>query len=148
MATPDTTAQVTLRLERTLAAPPERVFAAWTQAEALSRWFGPTDQYRCIVHACDPRPGGRYRIEMRHSGGNAHIVGGEYREVVPHAKLVFTWAWETGVAPGETLVTVRLEPEGAGTKLTLVHERFPNAEVCEKHRQGWTGSLARLPEAV
>lgn len=148
MAAPDSASQVTLRIERTLAAPPERVFAAWTKAEALSRWFGPTPEHDCIVHACDPRPGGRYRLEMRHSGGNAHIVRGEYREVEPHSKLVFTWSWEKGGTPGETLVTVRLAPEGTGTRLTIVHERFANSVDCDRHRDGWNGSLARLPDAL
>jgi uncharacterized protein YndB with AHSA1/START domain len=76
------------------------------------------------------------------------VVAGVYREVEPPSKLVFSWAWETPTSPGETLVTLRLEPEGAGTRLLLVHERFPNAEECEKHRKGWTGSLERLPEVV
>ena len=81
MANPTTGAGFALSVERTIAAPPERVFDAFTQAQQLARWFGPTNEYGITVHALEARTGGRYRIEMRHSGGNVHVVAGVYEEV-------------------------------------------------------------------
>lgn len=147
MATPDTRPETTLRIERTLAAPREKVFEAWTRPEALTRWFAPGTM-TCRVHALELRPGGAYRIEMCDAGGRPNIVGGVYREIVPPSRLVFTWAWEAGPGPGETLVTIELHDEGGRTRLVLTHERFPNAEARDKHDQGWAGCLANLASAL
>ncbi len=144
METPKVAADVTLRLERRIAAPPERVFAAWTTPEVLSRWFSPSPEYSVHVHQLDLRVGGAYRIEMRHTGGNAHVAYGTYREITAPRRLSFTWRWENDPAVPETLVTVLVTPDGAGTKLEFLHERFADAEQRDKHNQGWTGCLARL----
>ena len=144
MATPEVRPETTLRLERTIAAPREKVFAAWTQAEAVVRWFAPGAAYRCAVPVLEPRPGGVYRIEMAHSGGNVHFVGGVYREVVPPSRLVFTWGWEKNPERGETLVTVELFEDGPRTRLVLTHELFPSVEVRDSHATGWTGGLDHL----
>jgi uncharacterized protein YndB with AHSA1/START domain len=144
MATPEVRPDTTLRLERTIAAPREKVFAAWTQAETVVRWFAPGDAYTCFVHALEPRVGGAYRIEMRHSGGNQHFVGGVYREVTAPSRLVFTWAWEKSPERGETRVTVELHDEGGRTRLVLTHELFPTAEVRDSHNAGWTGGLDKM----
>ena len=133
-----------LTLERAIAAPPERVFDAFTQAETLSRWFAPTDQYTCTVHECDARPGGRYRIEIRHTGGNVHIVHGIYEEVARPHRLAFSFAWENRPADGTSRVTVQLQQAGAGTRLVLTQEQLPSTEVRDAHVGGWNGSLDKL----
>ena len=148
MATPRIQSESTLRLERTFTSPPAKVFAAWTSAEALSRWFAPTDDYACAVAPFEPRTGGRYRVEMRHKGGAVHPVSGRYLEVVPPSRLVFTWAWEDRPEEGEQLVTVEFQPDGAGTRLVLTHERFPNASSRDRHAEGWEGCLGRLARIV
>ena len=148
METPKVGADITLRIERQIAAPPEKVFAAWTTAEALSRWFSPTADYTVHVHALELRPGGRYRIEMRHKGGAASFCSGTYRVITAPSRLVFTWVWEDRPGMLETLVTVTIQPDGAGSLLVLLHERFADAEDRDKHNQGWTGCLARLPVAI
>jgi uncharacterized protein YndB with AHSA1/START domain len=84
----------TFRLQRVLPHSQEVVFDAWTQAEALSGWFAPTDEYTTIIHALDVRPGGEYRIEMRHVSGAASVVVGRYVEVRRPGRLVFTWRWQ------------------------------------------------------
>jgi len=144
MATPDTRPETTLRLERTFAAPREKVYAAWTTPEALTRWFGPSDDYTIVVDPFEPRPGGRYRIEMRHKGGAVHPITGVYQQLTPPSKLVFTWKWEDAPERGDTLVTVELFEDGTGTRLVLTHERFPDVPVREAHDKGWTASLDRL----
>lgn len=144
MDTSKAAAEVTLRLERTIAATPDQVFRAWTEAEAMKQWYAPESTSTTIVHAIEPRVGGRHRVEMRGPDGVSHIVGGTFKEVDRPRKLVFSWAWEGERATGETLVTVLLSPEGKGTKLVLLHERFPSGEVRDKHQQGWNGCLERL----
>ena len=84
-----------LTLKRHYAAPIERVYRAWTDPEALKRWFGPSDEGHILVSETNPTVGGRYRIVMEMPSGEQHRVGGIYRELVPNEKLVFTWAWES-----------------------------------------------------
>ncbi len=97
-----------LTLKRHYAAPIERVYRAWTDPEALKRWFGPSDEGRILVSETNPTVGGRYRIVMEMPSGEQHRVGGIYRELVPNEKLVFTWAWES-TPERESLVTVRTQ---------------------------------------
>lgn len=144
MAASDAQSGIALRIERTYDAPPERVFDAWTRADAVAKWFTPSADYQAVVTALDARVGGRYRVEMRHSGGNIHVVTGVYREVAPPARLVMTWAWEGQEALGHTVVTVELTPLGSGTRLVLVHERFPSEAARAEHEKGWTGCLKQL----
>ena len=144
MATSQPGTGFALTLERAIAAPPERVFDAFTQAETLGRWFGPSDQYACTVHECDARPGGRYRIEMRHTGGNVHTAFGTYDEVVRPSKLVFSFAWVNMPERGDSRVTVKFEPAGTGTRLVLFQEQLPSAEMREAHTAGWNGCLEKL----
>jgi uncharacterized protein YndB with AHSA1/START domain len=147
MATPNTSTELTLRLERAIAAPPAKVFEAWTRAEALTRWFSPGADYKTVVHAIEPNVGGKYRIEMQRPAGGSSFVAGTFREVAAPGRLVFTWQWENESSP-ETLVTVSIQPDGTGSKLVLMHERFTSTEDRDKHNQGWTGCLNRLPQAV
>lgn len=138
-----TTTDLTLEVRRTLPAPPERVFAAWTQAEALTHWFAPTAEITTVVHELDVQVGGRYRIEMRAPDGARHIAVGRYTAMDPPRRLAFTWAWEG--KDEETLVDIALEPVGAAsTELVLTHTRFLTAASRDGHGQGWDACLARL----
>ncbi len=144
---PAVTANI-VRLEREIAASPEKVFEAFTRAATLSRWFAPGDDFGCTVHELDVRPGGRYRVEMRPPNGEVHIVSGAYEAVERPKRLVFSWAWEDKPADGVSRVTVLIEPGGRGTKLALIHEQLPTAEAREAHSKGWTGCLDRLARAL
>ena len=137
----------TLRLERTFAAPRERVFRAWTDAAELSRWFAPTDEHTTKVIALDVRVGGRYRVKMHSPGGKVYTVVGTFREVRPPEKLVFTWAWE-GKDMGETLVTLEFHDRKGSTDLVLTHELFPTQELRDEYNKGWDGCLSRLAKLV
>jgi len=144
MANPTTGTGFTLAVERTIAAPRERVFDAFTQAQQLARWLGPTDEYTITVHALEPRAGGRYRVEMRHSGGNVHTVGGIYEEVSRPDRIVFSWTWEERPELGDTRITVSFEAKGAGTHVRLVQEQLPTVESREAHAHGWNGCFDKL----
>ena len=144
MAKPVTTTGFALRLERTIAATPERVFEAFTQAEKLARWFGPTDEYASVVHTLDARPGGRFRIEMRSPSGVSSIAFGTYEEVTRPSRLVFSWTWEDKPEHQTSRVTVIIEPKGTSTNLVLVQEQLPSDESVAAHTKGWTSCLDRL----
>lgn len=131
-----------LTIKRRFNAPPEKVFAAWTDPEKLKRWMGP-GEVATVLAESDARSGGRYRIVMRAPNGEEHDVGGVYREVVPNEKLVFTWAWKS-TPERESLVTVTFKPDGTGTLMTLLHEQFFDADARDRHQGGWNGALDKL----
>ena len=139
---PSQTVKPSLTLKRRLNAPPEKVYAAWTDPTQLVRWFGP-DSGKVTKADIDARVGGRYLIEFDTEDGDHHAVGGEYREVVPNQKLAFTWAWRT-MPERESFVTVLIKSEGAGCILTLIHEQFADEPARDRHEWGWTGALTKL----
>ena len=131
-----------LTLKRRLNAPPQTVYAAWTDPEKILKWFGP-DSGPVEEAFTDVRVGGRYAVTFSTEDGEQHHVSGIYREVVPNQKLVFTWAWRT-MPERESLVTVLIKPDGAGSILTLIHEQFFDEPARDRHREGWTGCLGKL----
>ena len=92
-----------LTLKRRLDAPPQKVYAAWTDPKKILKWFGP-DSGPVKDAATDVRAGGHYAITFSTEDGEEHHVSGVYREVVPEQKLVFTWAWRS-TPERESLVT-------------------------------------------
>ena len=140
---------VQLKITRTFAVPRERVFAAWTDPEQLAQWFGPVG-YRAEVLEMDLRAGGRYRIGFRQETATeleSHVFG-TFIEVVQPERLRYTWVWEEQDAFPDTVVTVEFIDKGDETEVALSHERFPNAEECERHREGWTSTLTKLPQLL
>src|SRR5687768_10757369 len=113
-----------ISVRRWLRARRELVFEAWTRPELMTRWFFPGEAWRAEIEA-DPRVGGRYRIDMRDHQGALHQQFGEYREVVPVSRLVFTWSCpELEVV--DSVVTVELEERDGGTELILTHQLPPD----------------------
>jgi uncharacterized protein YndB with AHSA1/START domain len=141
-----TATKPSLTIKRRLKASPSKVFAAWTDPEQVKMWMGP-GEVKALHAECDVRVGGRYRWLMQSPGGEEHDVGGVYREVVANEKLVFTWAWKT-TPERESLVTVLLKPDGAGTLLTLTHEQFVDEEARDRHQGGWNGALDKMEKLV
>jgi uncharacterized protein YndB with AHSA1/START domain len=136
-------AKPSLTIKRRLNAPPEKVFAAWTDPEKLKLWMGPGEVTTVLCEA-DARVGGHYRIVMRRPGGDEDFdVGGTYREVVPNEKLAFTWAWKS-TPEHESLVTVTFKNDGSGTLMTLIHEQFFDEDARDRHNSGWNGALVKL----
>ncbi len=132
----------TLNITEHFAAPLARVFAAWTDASNLQRWFGPDDMQVPEVLA-DVRPGGRYKIVLQEANGQQHIVIGEYRDVVPNERLAFTWQWEGSEAV--TLVEIAFKAIDANhTELSLMHTQFDTADARDMHGKGWRACLASL----
>ncbi|WP_431284093.1 SRPBCC family protein [Humitalea sp. 24SJ18S-53] len=137
-----TTVIPSVTLVRRLRAPPSRVFAAWTDAATLATWFGP-HHTRAEEAEVDAQPGGHFRVALREDNGARHEVAGTYTEVTPDTALVFTWAW-TNAPERQSRVTIRLRAVPEGTELTLVHDRFADADTATRHVRGWTESFERL----
>jgi len=137
--------QTTLRLERLIPAPPEILFALWTEPAQLIRWWAP-DGYQPSVDALDIRPGGRWRTTMRRPDGGMLATSGVYRIVEPPRHLAFSWAWEdaSGARGHETEVEVNFEPAPGGTRLVLVQRRFENRQARDSHSNGWSAAFDRL----
>ena len=136
-----------LVLRRVFDAPRELVFEAWTRPEHLEQWWGPQG-FTTVWHEMEVRPGGTYRFCMRSPDGTDYVKRGNYREIVPPERLVFTFAWEdSGGAPGhELLVTLTFADHTGKTELTLRQEVFETVETCESHRRGWTSCFERFDE--
>lgn len=143
---PDAPIKPSLTLKRRLNASPQAVYAAWTDPKKLVHWFGP-DQGPVIRAETDVRVGGHFHIVFHSEDGEEHDVSGTYLEIRPNEKLQFTWAWRT-MPERESLVTVVVKPDGAGTLLTLVHEQFADEPARDRHEYGWTGSLKKLERAL
>jgi uncharacterized protein YndB with AHSA1/START domain len=131
-----------LSIRRVLRVPRTRVFQAWTRPELMARWFFPgSDWTATITH--DLRVGGRWEIVMLDARGGRHLQFGEYREVVPESRLVFTWNCpDLGVA--DSVVTVELREHEQGTELLLSHELPPEPQIRSGHEAGWQGCLDNL----
>jgi uncharacterized protein YndB with AHSA1/START domain len=129
-----------LTIVRTLDAAPERVWSAFTTAEALASWMWP-DAWETSADV-DLRIGGRYRIA---SDVHGMAVVGEFVEVDEPGRLVQTWAWEGDFHESRVTVTIEALPEG-GTRLTVVHDLLDGDENRDLHAQGWNDCLDRLPD--
>lgn len=136
-----------LEIERHYDAPAERVWQAWTDPRALSRWFGPGEEGSVTQADLDLRPGGRYTIAFRTPDGEEHRVSGAYEEVDEPRKLSFTWAWQS-TPDRVSFVTVRLDADGGGTRMSFRHERFSDRTARDNHEKGWTATLAKLDRYV
>ncbi len=130
-----------LMLKRRFDAPRERVYQAWTDPAQIVKWWGPKG---VTIPVCDVdlEVGGTFRSCMHHADGDDYYLTCVYKEILPPEKLVFTWTWEQGRFKDlETLVTIKLEEDGEGTILTLIHERLADREARDLHNQGWCSSL-------
>ena len=133
-----------LTLNRSYPVAPEKVWRAWTDPQALKRWWGPGGDSAVSVADLDVRKGGKFRIVFGGPEGNAHEVQGVYQEVVPHRKLVFTWAWPNSTPERESVITIEFRAAGAGTEFVFRQEQFFDATVRDNHRRGWTESFVKL----
>ncbi len=147
MSTADMT---TLRVERTFDAPRDAVFDAWTNPEVLRRWWATEPSQRTPVADVDLRVGGHYRLSMEDASGARHTVAGEYREVRPPERLVYTWCWETGDPPDGhvSVVTVDFLAAGERTTVVLEHSALSSAASRDGHTAGWEACMAMLAERI
>lgn len=132
-------------VRRTVQAPREIAFEAWTRAEHVEKWWAPTDTARCTLCEIDLRVGGHYRLDMNDpADGTACQVEGEFREITPPERLVYTWNAQTDQGDVEnTLVTVEFHALGEdATEVVVRHSDLPDRPIRDGHREGWEKMLA------
>jgi uncharacterized protein YndB with AHSA1/START domain len=136
--------QLNVHLERVMPAPRPVAFQMFAEPEQLARWWGPNG-FTALSIEMELRAGGRYRIEMQPPEGHSFLLVGEFREVVPLARLVYTFRW---VPPDpddrETTVELTLRDLGDATVVVLDHGAFATEARRALHEQGWTETLDRL----
>lgn len=138
-----------LEISRSFDAPPALVFRAWASKEHLLRWWGPKD-FTATSEKLEFREGGAYRHRIHGPDGQSYGMSGVYREIAEPEKIVFTFAWddEDGEPADETLVTVTIEAEGQGARLTFRQEPFASRDSRDSHKSGWGECLDRLVAAM
>lgn len=138
----------TIRLHRVLRGKPERVYRAFLNPEGIAKWLPPYG-FTCTVHEMNPEVGGTFRMSFTNfSTGNGHSFGGEYLELVPGEKIVYTDRFDDPNLPGEMRTTVTLEGVSCGTELNIVQEGVPEVIPAEMCYLGWQDSLEQLAKLV
>ena len=138
----------TVTLHRVLRAPPERIYRASLDPDALPKWL-PPHGYTCKVHQLDARVGGSYRMSFTNFGaGGSHSFGGSYLELVPDQRIVHTDRFDDPGLPGEMVTTIVLKKVFCGTELSVVQQGIPAAIPTEACYLGWQESLQLLAQLV
>ena len=138
-----------LEIKRFINAPRDRVYAAWTDPAQLKQWFGPENiQTHDLI--ADVSVGGKFRWNLSNAEGEKMTCCGEYRELQPGKKIVFTWQWEDDVdwENHASIVTVELDDRDGGTELRLTHEQLPNEESRDGHTRGWNSAFDKLEKLL
>ena len=131
-------------LSRRYPVAPEEVWRAWTDPQAIAKWWGPGGNDPVSMVEVDVRVGGRFRMVFGGTQGLDHECAGIYREVVPNRKLVFTWCWPNSTPDRVSLVTIVFNPAAGGTDLEFRHEQFFDEAARDGHQRGWSESFAKL----
>jgi uncharacterized protein YndB with AHSA1/START domain len=138
----------TIRLHRVLRAPPERVYKAFLDADAMVKWL-PPNGFTAKVHHMEPKVGGTFRMSFTNfSNGQSHSFGGEYLELKPSGRLRYTDKFDAPNLPGLITVTVDLKKVSCGTELNVVQEGIPDVIPAEMCYLGWQESLILLGKLV
>jgi uncharacterized protein YndB with AHSA1/START domain len=138
----------TVTLHRVLRAPPERIYRAFLDADAMVKWL-PPHGFTGKVHQLDVRVGGSYRMSFTNFGtGQGHSFGGRYLELAPGERIVHTDSFDDPNLPGEMRTTISLKKVSCGTEVGIVQEGIPEAIPIEMCYLGWQESLAMLAQLV
>jgi uncharacterized protein YndB with AHSA1/START domain len=138
----------TVRLHRVLRCPPERVYRAFLDPDAMCKWL-PPHGFTGKVQSMDARVGGSYKMSFTNFGtGKSHSFGGTYVELTPHERIRYTDQFDDPNMPGEMSVTIELKKVLCGTELSIVQEGLPAMIPVEFCYLGWQESLALLAHVV
>src|SRR5881628_3024079 len=138
----------TVRLHRVLRAPPERIYRAFLDADAMVKWL-PPNGFTAKVHQMDARVGGRFRMSFTNfTTGKSHSFGGEYLELSPHERIRYTDKFDDPNLPGVIQVTVALKKVSVGTEVNIVQDGIPDVIPVEACYLGWQESLILLGKLV
>jgi uncharacterized protein YndB with AHSA1/START domain len=138
----------TVRFHRVFRAPPERIYRAFLDADAMAKWL-PPNGFTGKVHHFDARVGGTFKMSFTNfTSGTSHSFGGEYLELVPNTRIRYTDAFDDPNLPGVMQVTVELKKVSVGTDVSIVQEGIPDAIPPEACHLGWQESLILLAKLV
>ena len=138
----------TVRLHRVLRSPPEKIYRAFLDRGAISKWLPPYG-FTCTVQHMDPRVGGTFKMSFHNfSTGDGHSFGGVYQELIPGELIRYTDRFDDPQLPGEMRVTVRLKPVSCGTEVAITQEGIPEVIPLEMCYLGWQESLLQLANLV
>jgi len=138
----------TVRLHRVLRAPPERIYRAFLDADAMAKWL-PPHGFTGRVHHLKAEVGGTYRMSFTNfSTGHGHTFGGTYLELVPNERIAHTDKFDDPNLPGEMRTTISLRKVSCGTDVDIVQEGIPVMIPVENCYLGWQESLALLAQLV
>jgi uncharacterized protein YndB with AHSA1/START domain len=138
----------TVTLHRVLRAPPERVYRAFLDADAMAKWISPKG-FTCKVHHIDARVGGTFRMSFTNfASGHSNAFGGEYLALVPGELLHYTDKFDDPNLPGEMHVTVKLTAVSCGTDVHITQTGIPSVVPLEMCYLGWQDSLLQLAAVV
>jgi uncharacterized protein YndB with AHSA1/START domain len=141
-------AQNIVKLHRVFAAPVEKVFKAFTEADAIASWLPPYG-FVCKVHSMDLKIGGKYKMTFTNfTTGNGHSFGGEYLEIIPNELLKYTDQFDDPDLPGQMITKIELKKVLCGTELFATQEGIPDAIPTEMCYLGWQESLDKLKRLV
>lgn len=138
----------TVRLHRVLRAPPERIYRAFLDADAMVKWL-PPHGFTCKVHHIEAKAGGSYKMSFTNfSTGHSHVFGGKYLELLPNERIRHTDVFDDPNLPGEMQTTISFKSVFCGTELNVVQEGIPEAIPPEACYLGWQESLTLLAQLV
>src|SRR6187399_1193309 len=138
----------TVRLHRVLATKPDKVYRAFIEADAMAKWL-PPNGFACTVHHLDAKVGGSFRMSFRNfTTGHSHSFGGEYLELVPGKRVVYTDAFDDKNLPGKMTITVEIKKVSVGTEVHFKQEGIPDLIPVEACYLGWQESLRFLAKVV
>lgn len=135
-------------LHRVFAAPVEKVYKAFSDADAMASWLPPYG-FVCKIHSMDFRTGGKYKMSFTNfSTGTEHSFGGEYLEILPNELLKYTDRFDNPNLPGQMITTIKFKKVLCGTELFATQEGIPDAIPAEMCYLGWQESLDKLKRLV
>jgi len=138
----------TVRLHRVLRAPPERIYSAFLDADAMAKWI-PPNGFTGRVHSLDAKVGGTFRMSFTNfSTQQSHTCGGEYLELIPGERICYTDKFDDPSLPGVMKTMVSLKAVSCGTELSVVQEGIPDVIPVEACYLGWQESLVLLAQLV
>ena len=138
----------TVRLHRVLRAPPDRVYRAFIDPDAMAKWL-PPNGFTGKVHQMDAKVGGTYKMSFTNfNTGHAHSFGGRYVELVPGERLRYTNVFDDPNLKGEMTTTVTLKNSIAGTDVSITQEGIPEMIPTDMCYLGWQESLVLLAKLI
>ena len=138
----------TIRLHRILRAPPEKVYRAFLNAEAMAKWL-PPNGFTCKVHHMDAKVGGSYKMSFTNfTTGKSHSFGGTYLELTPHERIRYSDRFDDPNLTSEMQTIITLKKVSCGTDVDIEQEGVPAAIPAEACYLGWQESLILLAKLV